>query len=74
MNGKIETDLNERIKIQEKAAQELADRLNRAETRMDQEMQEALEEIKAIKLFLSRALPEFKKQFPDVRKKIRKAA
>jgi hypothetical protein len=37
-------------------------------------MQDAMEEIKAIKLFLSRALPDFRKQYPDLRKKIKSAA
>jgi predicted nucleic acid-binding Zn-ribbon protein len=74
MAAKIRTDLNERIKIQEKALQELADRLERHGVELAEEVQDALEEIKAIKLFLSRELPDFRKQYPDLRKKIKKAA
>jgi predicted nucleic acid-binding Zn-ribbon protein len=74
MAAKIGTDLNERIKIQEKALQQLADRLERHGSELTEEMQDALEEIKAIKLFLSRALPDFRKQYPDLRKKIKKVA
>jgi hypothetical protein len=74
MADKIRTDLNERINIQEKALQELADRLGREGSKLVEEVQEAMEEIKAIKLFLARALPDFRKQYPDLRKKIKKAA
>ena len=74
MADKIHTDLQERIKIQEKALQATADRLKRHESQQDDEMQDVLEEIKALKLFLSRAQPDFKKQFPEIRKKIKKAA
>ncbi len=74
MAQKIETDLAERVKIQEKALLDLAEELKSREAAFDEEMQEALEELKAIKIFLSRTSPEFKKQFPDIRKKIKKAA
>ncbi len=74
MARNIDTDLAERMKIQEKALLDLADTLRSREAAFDEEMQEALEELKAIKVFLSRAIPEFKKQFPDIRKKVKKAA
>jgi hypothetical protein len=74
MARKIEEDLRERVKIQEKALLELAEKLSKREAAFGEEMQEALEELKAIKMFLSRTSPEFKKQFPDIRKKIKKAA
>jgi len=74
MARKIETDLEERLKIQEKALLELAEALESREAAFAEEMQEALEELKAIKVFLSRSSPEFKKQFPEIRKKIKKAA
>lgn len=67
-------DLEERVKIQEKALLELAEALSIREAAFDEDMQEVLEELKAIKVFLSRTSPDFKKQFPDIRKKIKKAA
>lgn len=73
MVRKIGIDLGERMNIQEKALQELADRLTRKEAALDEQMQDVLEELKAIKLFLSRTSPEFKKQFPDIRKKLKAA-
>jgi hypothetical protein len=74
MAGRISSDLAERVHIQEKALQELADKLTGREAAFDEEMQDVLEELKAIKLYLSRAMPDFKKQFPDIRKKVKKAA
>ena len=73
MGRKIESDLTERLKIQETALLELADSLKRHEAMLDAEMQEVLEELKAIKLFLSRAMPDFKTQFPDIRRKLKAA-
>ncbi len=74
MARKMGEDLEERVKIQEKALLELAEALSIRETAFDEDMQEVLEELKAIKVFLSRTSPDFKKQFPDIRKKIKKAA
>ncbi len=74
MTRKIEADLAERMKIQEKALLELADTLKNREAACAEEMQEVLEELKAIKVFLSRTSAEFIKQFPDIRKKVKRAA
>lgn len=74
MAGKTTDDLNERVKIQEKALLELADRLEKREAVFDEEMQDVLEELKALKLFLSRNVPGFKSEFPDIRKKIKARA
>jgi len=74
MARKMGEDLQERVKIQEKALLELAEALSIREAAFDEEMEEVLEELKAIKVFLSRTSPEFKKQFPDIRRKIKKAA
>jgi predicted nucleic acid-binding Zn-ribbon protein len=67
------SDLTERIKIQEKALQELADRLEKREHAFEEEMQDILEELKALKLFLSRTIPDFRKQYPEIRKKLKAA-
>ncbi len=73
MAGKIATNLSERVNIQEKALQELADMLQKRDAEIDEEMHDVLEELKALKLFLSRTMPDFKKQYPDIRKKVKAA-
>lgn len=73
MADKIGTNLSDRLHIQEKALQELADTLNKREAEIDAQMDEVLEEIKALKLFLSRTMPDFKKQYPAIRKKVKAA-
>lgn len=74
MPKKNEEDLAERMKIQEKALMNLAAKLEAWDAASDESMQEVLEELKALKVFLSRTLPDFKKEFPEIRKKIKKAA
>jgi len=73
MVGKPGNDLKERIKIQEKAAAELADTVKKRVSEFDEKMEDVREELKALKLFLSRAMPDFKKQFPNIRRKIKAA-
>jgi len=72
MNGK--TNINgtaERLKIQEKALSNLADSLKRHEVEVEEEIRDIHAELKALKLFLSRAIPDFKKQFPEIQRKIK---
>ncbi len=64
-------DTAERLKIQEKALSNLADSLKRKETEVNEEMRDILVELKALKMFLSRSMPDFKKQFPEIRRKIK---
>lgn len=73
MTGKFESDLAERVKIQEKALQELADKLAKRSDALDEEMQDVQEDVKAIKILLSRTVPDFKKQFPEIRRKLKAA-
>lgn len=73
MAAKPGNDLKQRIKIQEKAVADLADTMKKRESELYEEMEDMLEDLKAIKMFLSRTMPDFKKQFPDLRKKIRAA-
>ncbi len=73
MTKTIAEDLTERVRIQERALQNLADTLKKRETEFDEEMRDVLEELKALKLFLTRSVPDFKKQFPEIRKKVKAA-
>jgi hypothetical protein len=61
----------ERIRILEKAVVTLGDSLKRRDVEMDEDIRDMKAEIKALKLYLSRSLPEFKKQFPEIRRKVR---
>ena len=61
----------ERLKIQEKALSNLADTLKKHEAAYDEEIGDILSELKALKLFLARNFPEFKKQFPEIQRKLK---
>lgn len=63
-------DTAERLKIQEKALSNLADSQKKHDTEVDEEIHDILVELKALKLFLSRNIPEFKKQFPEIQRKL----
>lgn len=61
----------ERIKIQEKALSNLADMLKKHEIESAEEIGDIQAELKALKLFLARTIPEFKKQFPEIQRKLK---
>ncbi len=61
----------ERIKIQEKALSNLADMLKKHDAEIDEEIRDMQAELKALKMFLARTLPEFKKQFPEIQRKVK---
>jgi hypothetical protein len=67
-NGNISA---ERLKIQEKALSNLADTLKKHESEVDEEIGDILSELKALKMFLSRNIPEFKKEFPEIQRKLK---
>jgi hypothetical protein len=72
MNNKKGTNgTAERLKIQEKALSNLADSMKRHEVEAAEEIQDIFAELKALKLFLTRNMPEFKKQFPEIQRKIK---
>jgi predicted RNase H-like nuclease (RuvC/YqgF family) len=61
----------ERLKIQEKALSNLADTLKKHEDEYDEEIRDIQAELKALKMFLARNIPEFKKQFPEIQRKLK---
>jgi hypothetical protein len=61
----------EKIKIQEKALSNLADTLKKHEDAVDDELKDIRSELKALKLFLARHIPEFKEQFPEIQRKLK---
>jgi hypothetical protein len=72
MNNKRSANgIAERLKIQEKALSNLADSLKKHESEVDEEIGDILSDLKALKLFLSRNIPEFKKEFPEIQRKLK---
>ena len=61
----------ERLKIQEKALSNLADSLKKHEVVTVEEIKDLQSELKALKMFLARNIPEFKKQFPEIQGKVK---
>ena len=61
----------ERLRILEKAVTSLADSQKKRETAVDDEIRDIFVELKALKVFLARSLPEFKKQFPEIQRKVK---
>jgi hypothetical protein len=68
---KIKDDALERVRILEKAVANLGDTLKKRDCEYEEELHDILTELKALKLFLSRTVPEFKKQFPEIQRKVR---
>jgi len=72
MNSKEGTNNTaERLRIQEKALSNLADSLKKYEAEFAGEINDVEAELKALKVFLARNIPEFKKQFPEIRQKVK---
>jgi hypothetical protein len=61
----------ERLKIQEKALSNLADTLKKYNVESAEEIKDIQAELKALKLFLSRNIPAFKKEFPEIQRKLK---
>lgn len=61
----------DRVRILEKALGNLGDSLKKRDVQVDEDIGEIKAELKALKLYLARSLPDFKKQFPEVRRKVR---
>jgi hypothetical protein len=71
MNAKGNGSVAERVKIQEKALSNLADMLKKHEIELTEEIGDIQAELKALKMFLARTIPEFKKQFPEIQRKVK---
>jgi hypothetical protein len=68
---KITNDALERVRILEKAVANLGDALKKREIELDESQRDMVRELKALKVFLTRNVPEFKKQFPEIHRKVR---
>ncbi len=64
-------DSTEKLKIQEKALSNLADSLKKHEIETVEGIKDLQAELKALKVFLARNIPEFKKEFPEIKGKVK---
>jgi len=72
MNSKVAGIASEeRLKIQEKALSNMSDAIRKYESEVAEELSDIRSELKAIKLFLARNNPEFKKEFPEIQRKVK---
>ncbi len=62
---------DERVRILEKAVANLADTLKKRDSELEEDLRDIVKEFKAIKMFLARAMPEFKKEFLEIERKVR---
>lgn len=65
-----ESILKERLDLIEREVTTLTDKLDEVDD-IKKVVEDIQTEIKGLKLFLSRVYPEFKKQFPEIIKKLR---
>ena len=68
---KIKDDAADRVRILEKAVANLGDTLKKRDFELDENQGDMVRELKAMKVFLSRNMPEFKKQFAEIHRKVR---
>lgn len=68
---KITDDALERVRILEKAVANLGDSFKKRDFDLDENQRDMVRELKALKLFLARNMPEFKKQFAEIHRKVR---
>jgi len=68
---KIKDDATDRVRILEKAVANLGDSFKKRDFELDESQRDMARELKALKLFLARNLPEFKKQFAEIHRKVR---
>ncbi len=70
---KTSNDIGERLNILEKAVSNLADTVDRRNAKTAEEIDDIFVELKAVKMFLAKAMPEFKERFLELQKKVESA-
>jgi hypothetical protein len=72
MTDKISANsIMEWLKIQDRALSNLADSLKKHEVGTMEAIKDIQTELKALKMFLARNIPEFQKQFPEIQTKLK---
>lgn len=61
----------DRVRILEKAVANLGDAITKREERTEEEIGDIVRELKALKVFLTRNVPEFREQFPAIQRKVK---
>ena len=62
---------DERVRILEKAVANLADTLKKRDAELEEDLRDIVKEFKALKVFLARAMPAFKKEFLEIEGKVK---
>ncbi len=62
---------DERVRILEKAVANLADVLKKRDAELEEDLRDIVKEFKALKMFLARAMPGFKKDFLEIERKVK---
>ncbi len=68
---KSENHTGERVRILEKAVANLADSLKKRDAEIEEDFRDIVKEFKALKVFLARTMPEFKKEFLEIERKVK---
>ena len=72
MNDKqVASGIIEWLKVQERALSDLADSVKKHEVQTAEDIKDLQTELKALKVFLARNIPEFKEQFPEIEGKVK---
>ena len=71
MIKRTENEVAELLNIQEKALSNLADTVEVRMFHINDKINDIELELKALKLFLTRNVPDFKSQFPEIQKKVK---
>jgi hypothetical protein len=61
----------ERVRILEKAVANLADSLQKRDAELDEGLRDIMKEFKALKMFLARSMPAFKKEILEIEGKVK---
>jgi hypothetical protein len=64
-------DAEGRIRILEKAVANLGDALKKRDVEFGGDLRDIAKELKALKVYLGRNMPEFRKQYPDICSKVK---
>jgi hypothetical protein len=64
-------DTDERVSILEKAVANLADFMKKRDAERDEDLRDIMKEFKAMKMFLARAVPGFKKEILEIEGKMK---
>ena len=67
----IRDDLAERIRILEKAVALLGDATRKRSVELEEGQRDIVRELKSLKLFLGRNMAEFRRQFPEIHRKVK---